>query len=262
MIHGAASMNSAVIAVRPRSRSQIRLDATRQARARSPFSRSSVKTGTKAPVSAASATSARTRFGTWKATVNALMPAPSTPKNPRTTISRTSPRTRERPVAAENARSTRRAGGREPWRLWTELAHRRFPRDQDTSGLRGLLRRTDGSSIPGPQLRALLRAMANIKQQKKRACTAARERLQNLRYGSTVKTLTRRLESAVADGDSDRIASTHKELQQSIDRATSRGALHRNAAARKKGRLPPRLEPVAPPTPVPSPGRRAPRAHA
>jgi small subunit ribosomal protein S20 len=76
--------------------------------------------------------------------------------------------------------------------------------------------------------------MPNIKQQKKRVGTAARERLQNLRYRSTVKTLTRRLESAVADGDSDRIASTHTELQQWIDRAASRGALHRNAAARKK----------------------------
>jgi small subunit ribosomal protein S20 len=76
--------------------------------------------------------------------------------------------------------------------------------------------------------------MPNIKQQKKRVGTAARERLQNLRYRSTVKTLTRRLETAVADGDSDRIASTHTELQQWIDRAASRGALHRNAAARKK----------------------------
>jgi small subunit ribosomal protein S20 len=76
--------------------------------------------------------------------------------------------------------------------------------------------------------------MPNIKQQKKRVGTAARERVQNLRYRSTVKTLTRRLESAVADGDSDRIAATHKELQQWIDRAATHGALHRNAAARKK----------------------------
>ena len=76
--------------------------------------------------------------------------------------------------------------------------------------------------------------MPNIKQQEKRVRTAARERLENLRYRSTVKTLTRRLESAVADGDSDRIAASHRELQQCIDRAASRGALHRNAAARKK----------------------------
>jgi small subunit ribosomal protein S20 len=76
--------------------------------------------------------------------------------------------------------------------------------------------------------------MANIKQQKKRVRIAARERLENLRYRSTVKTLTRRLQAAVADGDADRVATTHRELQQWIDRAASRGALHRNAAARKK----------------------------
>jgi hypothetical protein len=73
-------MKIAVTAVSPRSSSQIRLEATRHARARSPFSSSSLKTGTNADESAASATSARTRFGTWKATVKALMPTPSTPK--------------------------------------------------------------------------------------------------------------------------------------------------------------------------------------
>jgi hypothetical protein len=77
---GAMTMNTAVSPVRPSRRSQKRLEATRHARARSPFSSSSVKTGTKAEESAASATSARKRFGTWKATVKALIPAPSTPK--------------------------------------------------------------------------------------------------------------------------------------------------------------------------------------
>ena len=76
--------------------------------------------------------------------------------------------------------------------------------------------------------------MPNINQQKKRVRSAARERVQNLRYRSTVKTLTRRLESAVAEGDADRVSTTHLELQRWIDRAVSRGALHRNTAARKK----------------------------
>ncbi|HEV3479309.1 MAG TPA: 30S ribosomal protein S20 [Gaiellaceae bacterium] len=76
--------------------------------------------------------------------------------------------------------------------------------------------------------------MPNIKQQEKRVRSAARQRLENLRYRSTVKTLTRRLQSAVADGDAERVRSAHLELQRWIDRAASRGALHRNAAARKK----------------------------
>ena len=76
--------------------------------------------------------------------------------------------------------------------------------------------------------------MPNIKQQKKRVRSAARERLENLRYRSTVKTLTRRLQGAVDDGDADRVRTAHLELQRWIDRAAAHGALHKNAAARKK----------------------------
>jgi small subunit ribosomal protein S20 len=76
--------------------------------------------------------------------------------------------------------------------------------------------------------------MPNIKQQKKRVRIASEERLENLRYASTVKTFTRRLNSAVADGDADQIAAEHKQLVRWIDKAAARGAMHRNAAARKK----------------------------
>jgi small subunit ribosomal protein S20 len=76
--------------------------------------------------------------------------------------------------------------------------------------------------------------MANIKQQKKRVETASRQRLENLRYRSTIKTLAKRLERAVEDGDAEQIAAEHRELVRTIDRAVARGALHRNTAARKK----------------------------
>jgi small subunit ribosomal protein S20 len=76
--------------------------------------------------------------------------------------------------------------------------------------------------------------MPNIKQQEKRVRRSARERLENLRYRSTVKTLTRRLETAVAEGDADRTADEHRMLVRWIDRAASRGAMHKNTAARKK----------------------------
>ena len=76
--------------------------------------------------------------------------------------------------------------------------------------------------------------MPNIDQQKKRVRSAARQRLENLRYRSTVKTLTRRLREAVEEGQTDRIAAEHAELVRFIDKAATRGALHRNTAARKK----------------------------
>ena len=74
--------------------------------------------------------------------------------------------------------------------------------------------------------------MPNIKQQEKRVRVAARERLENLRYRSTIKTLTRRLRTAV-DGGGD-VEGEHRELVRTIDKAAARGAIHRNTAARKK----------------------------
>jgi len=76
--------------------------------------------------------------------------------------------------------------------------------------------------------------MANIKQQKKRVRIQVRQRTENLRYRSTIKTLTKRLEAAAADGDAERVTAEHRELVRTIDRAIARGALHRNTAARKK----------------------------
>jgi len=76
--------------------------------------------------------------------------------------------------------------------------------------------------------------MPNIKQQEKRVRIAARQRLENVRYRSTVKTLTKRLQAMVADGDADSVAEAHRELVRTIDRVAARGALHRNTAARRK----------------------------
>jgi small subunit ribosomal protein S20 len=76
--------------------------------------------------------------------------------------------------------------------------------------------------------------MPNIKQQKKRVVIASRQRMENLRYRSTVKTLTKRLETAVADGDAEAIAASHRALVRTIDKAASQGSLHKNTAARKK----------------------------
>jgi small subunit ribosomal protein S20 len=78
--------------------------------------------------------------------------------------------------------------------------------------------------------------MANIHSQKKRILRTERERLENRRYTSTVKTLFRRLEAAVAAGDETAAAAEHKQLIQMIDKAVKRGALHRNTGARKKSR--------------------------
>jgi small subunit ribosomal protein S20 len=76
--------------------------------------------------------------------------------------------------------------------------------------------------------------MPNIKQQKKRVRTAAEERLENLRYQSTIKTLAKRLATTAAAGDASATEQEHRDLAKLIDRAVARGALHKNAGARKK----------------------------
>ena len=78
--------------------------------------------------------------------------------------------------------------------------------------------------------------MANIHSQKKRILRAERERLENRRYTSTIKTYFRRLEATVAEGDDAKADAEHRELVQTIDKAVKRGALHRNTGDRKKSR--------------------------
>lgn len=78
--------------------------------------------------------------------------------------------------------------------------------------------------------------MANIHSQKKRILRAERERLENRRYTSKIKTYFRRLEHAVVDGDEGRADSEHGVLVKAIDKAVKHGALHRNTGARKKSR--------------------------
>jgi small subunit ribosomal protein S20 len=76
--------------------------------------------------------------------------------------------------------------------------------------------------------------MPNIQQQKKRVGTAIRQRDENIRFRSTVKTLTKRLQSAVEAGDTAAIAAEHRTLVRWVDRAATKGAIHANTAARKK----------------------------
>jgi small subunit ribosomal protein S20 len=78
--------------------------------------------------------------------------------------------------------------------------------------------------------------MANIASQKKRIARTERERQENLRFRSSVKTYFRRLEAAVASGDAEKIAAEHRELVSRIDKAVQKGALHRNTGSRKKSR--------------------------
>jgi small subunit ribosomal protein S20 len=78
--------------------------------------------------------------------------------------------------------------------------------------------------------------MANIASQRKRNARSLRERTENRRFTSAVKTHFGRLESAVAGGDDAAADAEHRALVSTIDKAVQKGALHRNSGARKKAR--------------------------
>ena len=78
--------------------------------------------------------------------------------------------------------------------------------------------------------------MANIASQEKRIQRSLRERDENRRYTSTIKTYFRRLRASVEAGEDEKADAEHRELVSLIDKAVKTGALHRNNGARKKSR--------------------------
>jgi small subunit ribosomal protein S20 len=79
--------------------------------------------------------------------------------------------------------------------------------------------------------------MANSPQQRKRIRIAERQRLENLRYKSSIKTIFRRLKATAADGDSEAAQEVAKRLTSTIDKAAAKHAIHQNKAARKKSQV-------------------------
>lgn len=80
------------------------------------------------------------------------------------------------------------------------------------------------------------REMANIESQRKRNQRSERERVENRRLTSAVRTHFKRLQAVAEGGDAEAVASEHRELVSKIDKAVQRGALHPNNGARKKSR--------------------------
>jgi len=78
--------------------------------------------------------------------------------------------------------------------------------------------------------------LANTKQQRKRVKIAERERSENLRYKSRIKTMFKTL-TVAAQEDKEKAAALGIELISLIDKAASRGVIHENNAARKKSRV-------------------------
>ncbi|GAA0328631.1 30S ribosomal protein S20 [Streptomyces olivoreticuli] len=79
--------------------------------------------------------------------------------------------------------------------------------------------------------------MANIKSQIKRNKTNEKARLRNKAVKSSVKTVVRAAREAIAAGDAAKATAAVALASKKLDKAVSKGVLHKNAAANKKSAL-------------------------
>ena len=81
------------------------------------------------------------------------------------------------------------------------------------------------------------RLMANIKQQKKRNLQNERAHERNKAVRTSLKTSAKKVRTAAASGDVDTATERAREASRALDKAASRGVLHKRTAARRKSRL-------------------------
>lgn len=79
--------------------------------------------------------------------------------------------------------------------------------------------------------------MANIKSQIKRIKTNEKARQRNKDVKSTLKTAVRRVREATAAGDLDNASTALRNASRQLDKAASKGVIHRNQAAKRKSAL-------------------------
>ena len=84
--------------------------------------------------------------------------------------------------------------------------------------------------------------MANIKSQIKRIRTNEKRRQRNLAVKSELTTLVRRTREAVKAGDKEAAIEALRIASRKLDKAVSKGVIHRNQAANRKSKLARRVQ--------------------
>ena len=79
--------------------------------------------------------------------------------------------------------------------------------------------------------------MANIKSQIKRNATNEKARLRNKAVKSSLKTAVRSFREAAASGDKDAATAALRAASKRLDKAVSKGVIHKNQAANRKSAL-------------------------
>ena len=97
--------------------------------------------------------------------------------------------------------------------------------------------------------------MANIKSQIKRNRTNEQARLRNKATKSSLKTAVKRFRAAAGTGDVDAATTALKDASRQLDKAASKGIIHKNQAANRKSAMARSL--ASQPTGKPAPAKSA-----
>ncbi|GGK41076.1 30S ribosomal protein S20 [Pilimelia terevasa] len=84
--------------------------------------------------------------------------------------------------------------------------------------------------------------MANIKSQIKRNRQNEKRRLRNKSVKSSLKTVVRRFHEAATGGDNDAAGALLREASRKLDKAVSKGVIHKNQAANRKSAIAKKLQ--------------------
>jgi small subunit ribosomal protein S20 len=87
--------------------------------------------------------------------------------------------------------------------------------------------------------------MANNASARKRIRQTEKRTLRNRMRRSRVRTFLRKVESAIAGGDKAQAEAAFRAAQPELQRAATKGVLHRNTVARKLSRLSSRIKSIA-----------------
>jgi len=87
--------------------------------------------------------------------------------------------------------------------------------------------------------------VANIKSQIKRNRQNEKRRLRNKSVKSALKTSVRKFNEATAAGDAEQAAALLKDASRKLDKAVSKGVIHKNQAANRKSAIAKRLKSLA-----------------
>lgn len=82
-----------------------------------------------------------------------------------------------------------------------------------------------------------VRNLPNIKSAKKRVAVTATKTLQNKMFKTSLKTIIKKYDAALSEGNKDAAALAYKAAVKKIDQAVAKGIIHKNNAARKKSQF-------------------------